>query len=99
MALIINTINFGCTGNFKENFWTSGNAEGFWKYDFHWDSTGRLYRQYLNWAVGQPDSENSPGPGNCIMLSYVDGFKWHDADCQSEKLRYICEQKGKRHFR
>jgi hypothetical protein len=92
MALIINVINFGGTGNFNENFWTSGNAEGFWKHDFHWDSTGRLYRQYSNWEAGQPDGLNSPG--NCIVLSHLDGYKWNDVGCQSDKLRYICEKKG-----
>jgi len=77
-----------------ENFWTSGNAEGIWKYDFIWDSTGHLYRQYSNWAAGQPDGELSPG--NCIILSHVDGFKWHDVGCQSDNLRYICEKKGRK---
>jgi len=77
---------------FAENFWTSGNAEGNWKHDFYWDSTGRLYRQYENWAAGQPNGQNNPG--NCLMLSHVDGFKWHDIGCQSDNLRYICEKKG-----
>jgi Lectin C-type domain len=82
-------------GTFVENFWTSGNAEGYSKYEFHWDSTGRIYRQYSqyrNWAAGQPDGELSPE--NCIILSHVDGFKWHDVGCQSDYLRYICEKKG-----
>lgn len=86
------TFNSPCIGEYNERFWTSGNAEGFWKHDFHWDSTGRLFRQYSNWAAGQPDGENTPG--NCIILSHVDGFKWHDVDCKFDNLRYICEKKG-----
>jgi hypothetical protein len=49
---------------------------------------------YKNWAAGQPDGENSPH-GNCLILSHLDGFKWHDVECQSDNLRYICEKKGK----
>lgn len=77
----------------SENFWTSGNAEGNRDHGFIWDSTGRIQWQYTNWAAGQPDSTLSPG--NCVVLSYADGFKWHDVGCKSENLRYICEKKGK----
>lgn len=84
-------------GDYKEDIWTSAKS---YQYDmdnsFYWDSTGRLFRNYSNWAAGQPDGGSlieSP-QYLCMVLNYTDGFQWHDVDCKFDYLRYICEQTG-----
>jgi hypothetical protein len=80
-------------GTFPENFWTSGYVVGStWKFEFYWDSTGRLNRQYTNWAAGQPGGAGAPE--SCLALKYAEVFKWHFVECESVRLRYICEKKG-----
>lgn len=83
-------ISLSKPGAYNETFWTSGNSEGFWILDYHWDSTGRFYKQYF------ANLANGFGGRECIFLSHERDFKWDTIYCDSDKMRYICEQKGKR---
>lgn len=79
------------TGAYRENFWTSGTVQN--KYDplLTWDSTGRLLWQYTNFGSSQINGSTT---GYCLVMNYLDEFKWYETGCQTENLRYICEKKG-----
>jgi hypothetical protein len=51
---------------------------------------------FSNWAPGQPDNGANENVTNqdCVALNNSDSYLWHDVDCLSNSMRYICEERG-----
>jgi Lectin C-type domain len=84
-----------CKGAYDQSFWTSASDHDP-QLIFYWESTGHAMGPFSNWAPGQPDngaSENATQQ-DCVALNSSDSYLWHDFDCKTNSLRYICEKRG-----
>jgi hypothetical protein len=82
-------------GAYDQSFWTSA-SDHYPQSTFYWESTGHAMGPFSNWAPGQPDNgaaENATQQ-DCVALNSSDSYLWHDVDCRSNSLRYICEKSG-----
>ncbi|XP_035696426.1 low affinity immunoglobulin epsilon Fc receptor-like [Branchiostoma floridae] len=60
---------------------------------FVWDDGSNLGAGWSDWALNHPDQGSLKSSFNCVMMAYVNAYKWTDLPC-SGLLSYICEVKA-----
>lgn len=79
-------------GAYDQSFWISGSNFGS-LYHYHWEPIGKVIGPFKNWAPDQPSNSYY----GCTTLNSSESYLWHStniSDCESQSLRYICEERS-----